>query len=302
MATIITQHPAGVEVDALVDGEGNIYVPMMQAQAFAATGSTTTEAAPAAPLKKSVTLSPAPKEDEPEESDVMTEEELMALSVDELLAICKKRGIDPKGTPGKNTNKKLRVLILDAQGEVDPEEEEEEEEEAPVAKKAAGKKAAVKEEEEEEEEAAVEPPTAKVIESVAKGLLKGAIDVAEAIEQLGGGVDKAAAKKLTALAADDDTTLADLKGFIESLYEEAEEEEEEEAPKKSSKKAAGKSKAVEIADLEVGDNVSVFWANLDEWYDGEVTKVSPKGTFVTYTEDESTEVLSAKVHTKITRA
>lgn len=79
--------------------------------------------APAAPAA-------APEEENeeaaPSDEDIlsMSEEELMNVSVKDLTAVLKRNGVDPSKTEGKNTNAKLRKMIL-ALGEQEEEPEEE---------------------------------------------------------------------------------------------------------------------------------------------------------------------------------
>ena len=113
-ATLVAQFPAGVEVDA-IQHEGRIFMPVVSMGEFA----TTEEPAP---KKKD---EPAPSESAASASEgksakkssdkVYTEDELMEMDTKALLKMCKEMGIDPDATDGKNTNKKLRTLILSAQ-------------------------------------------------------------------------------------------------------------------------------------------------------------------------------------------
>lgn len=229
--TLVAQIPAGIEIDVLVDKDGTVYAPIFNLPFAVASARVTTPTEPASSGK----TKKAPVEEPEEESeegaeDGYTEEELMELSVSQLRDICKDLEIDPDETEGKNTHKKLRLLILESP-------EEAEEEPAPPVKK--GKKAPVEEEPEEEEE------------------------------------PKPKAKKKPVV----------------------EEEEEEEAPKPKSKKGK-KEELVDAADLNVGDEVSVFWATLDDWFNGEVKSKKGGKISIVY-EDGETEIIDPKIHTKI---
>lgn len=60
--------------------------------------------------------------------------------------------------------------------------------------------------------------------------------------------------------------------------------------------------AVEIGDLEEGDEVAVWFESMEEWYTGKVLKVSKKsGTIVKYDEDQEEVVLDPEEHTEIIR-
>ena len=85
----------------------------------------------------------------------------------------------------------------------------------------------------------------------------------------------------------------------EDEEEEDEEEEEEEKPKKGAKKESNAA-SVKVKELKVGDEVSVYWSNLDDWFQGEVTKVKDGKAYVKY-EDGDTEVIDPEIHTEIKR-
>jgi len=76
-------------------------------------------AAPAEPEEENEAAAPSD-----EEILSMSEEELMNVSVKDLTAVLKRNGVDPSKTEGKNTNAKLRKMIL-ALGEQEEEPEEE---------------------------------------------------------------------------------------------------------------------------------------------------------------------------------
>lgn len=84
-------------------------------------------AAPAEPEEENGTAAPSD-----EEILSMSEEELMSVSVKDLTAVLKRNGVDPSKTEGKNTNAKLRKMVL-ALGEQEEKPEEEPEEEPAAA-------------------------------------------------------------------------------------------------------------------------------------------------------------------------
>ena len=129
-ATLVAQYPANCEVDA-IEHDGRLFLPVVSLGAF-----TPTKEEDPKPVKKSAptfeeatrepaAASPAPapaasgaevsEDDAQDELPVYAERDLMEMPTKELLAICDKLGIDPDAQEGKNTNKKLRLLILDAQ-------------------------------------------------------------------------------------------------------------------------------------------------------------------------------------------
>lgn len=76
-------------------------------------------AAPAEPEEENGTAAPSD-----EEILSMSEEELMSVSVKDLTAVLKRNGVDPSKIEGKNTNAKLRKMVL-ALGEQEEKPEEE---------------------------------------------------------------------------------------------------------------------------------------------------------------------------------
>lgn len=134
-ATLVAQYPANCEVDA-IEHDGRLFLPVVSLGAF-----TPTKEEDPKPVKKSAptfeeatrepaAASPAPapaasgaevsEDDAQDELPVYAERDLMEMPTKELLAICDKLGIDPDAQEGKNTNKKLRLLILDAQEGMKP--------------------------------------------------------------------------------------------------------------------------------------------------------------------------------------
>lgn len=238
------------------------------------------------------------------------EKELMEMTVSELKDIIEEMGIEiPK--EGKDTNKKLRLLILDEQ------ENEEEEEEAPTksaAKKSGSKKEVEEEEESDDDDDDISADLTDIFTKFDEGETEEE-DVVKALIKLG--YEKADAKEiLDDFLNDDDISVAD---YVEHLVsedaeeeEEVEEEEEEApAPKRGGKakeattapaKKGGKAKedfeVVEIADLTKGDKVSVYFKSDKEFVNGEVKSIL-RGKVTVLFDDDSTEVLNAKENTEI---
>jgi len=140
VATIVAQLPAGVEQDVIVN-EGIIYVPMLNLGDAFTGGSPSSEKSPGESSKRKVEKPSTDTEKSSEE--LYTEDDLMDKETDELLAILKEMKVDPSKSEGKNTHKKLRLLILAKQGGSSEKKvaDEEEEEEKPKGK--GGKKKSV---------------------------------------------------------------------------------------------------------------------------------------------------------------
>jgi hypothetical protein len=275
--TIAAQFVAGVEVDC-ISHEGKLFLPVMNLGEFAPT-----EAAP--PKEKKVT--PTPKEEAEEEEEtpkttkksavkeseasgkVYTEEEMMDMDSKELNKILKGMGVDPDKFDGKNTNKKLRLLILDNQ-------------EAPTKK--AGKKASAEKEEPEEDDDLVTEVTT-ILENFDAGKLP---------------VKKALAKLLELAVVDDpdaDAVSTQISKFEDDADAEIDTVAEKiagilrgETPKKekATKKGGKKAEVLVTKDeLEVGQRVSVYWDDQEEWYDGEVASIKKGKVVIDYDDDTS---------------
>lgn len=242
-------------------------------------------------------------------SKLYTEEELMNVEdypVKRLLEILDKMGVEvPK--EGKNTNKKLRLLILEAQEGAETEEEEEEETPAPKGKastKSTSKKEEVADEEEEEDEE-------EVLTDIFTRLEDEEIDEKAAVKELVDfGYEKKDATEMVDEFLDGEDTVeefvADLLADDEEDEEEVEEEEEP-APAKKGKAAATTTKAttkksaekeVAIADLKVGDKVSVYFESEEDFVKGEVVS-SKRGKVTVQFEDDTEEILDAEENSKI---
>lgn len=143
-ASVIINMAAGVEVNAIVDERGTMYVPaftLPDVKMSGASSSAPAKAAVETAVEKPVATEKAAN------VEIYSEEEMMNMETKELEVFCKKNGIKVP-EDGKNTNKKLRLLILewyDAKGltgspkaKVEEDEDEEEEDEKPKVKSPKG--------------------------------------------------------------------------------------------------------------------------------------------------------------------
>lgn len=282
-ATIVAQFAAGVEVEA-IQHEGKMYLPIVGMGEFS-----TKEEAPARPADPAP-RKPAPaKEEKPATTSAKsyTKDELMEMESKELVKICKDEfGINPDDFDGKNTNKKLRDLILNAQ-------------------KDGGAK---KVEDDEEENPADGGDNNELVDQVAEILEDfdaGKKNKKKATSAICGLVDDADEDAVTELVEKfEDDADADLDEMAEKIAKVLNgEKEENPAPKKSPKRSPKKKDEDLVApeDLEVGDRVSVWWDDDNqEWYDGEVKSIKKGKVTIAY-DDNTEEVIDPEVHTKIKR-
>lgn len=278
-ATIVAQFAAGVEVDA-IQHEGKMYLPVVGMGEFA-----TKDTAPSAPSAPSAPKSSA-KENSAKEApsdNSYTKEDLMEMSTKELVKICKDEfDIDPDDYDGKNTNKKLRDLILNAQaGTADAKEDEEasDEEDTSDAKDVLLKVAGLLEE----------------FDAGKRNKKKTVAAICDLVEN----ADADAVLELVTKFEDD--AEADLDEMAEEIVK-ALNGEKKPAPKKQRiKKSKEEDDLVSLKDLEVGDRVSVWWDDDNqEWFDGEVKSIKKGKVTIAY-DDDTEEVIDPEVHTKIKR-
>lgn len=282
-ATIVAQFAAGVEVEA-IQHEGKMYLPVVGMGDFS-----TKDEAPARPAAPA-SSKPAPAKEEkpaPTSAKSYTKDELMGMESKQLMKICKDEfGINPDDFDGKNTNKKLRDLILNAQ-------------------KDGGAK---KVEDDEEENPADGDGNNELVDQVAEILEDfdaGKKNKKKAISAICGLVDDADEDAVTELVEKfEDDADADLDEMAEKIAKVLNgEKEEKPAPKKSPKRGSKKKEEdlVTPEDLEVGDRVSVWWDDDNqEWYDGEVKSIKKGKVTIAY-DDDTEEVIDPEVHTKIKR-
>ena len=214
-----------------------------------------------------------------------TKDELMDMESKELVKICKDEfGINPDDFDGKNTNKKLRDLILNAQKDGGAKKVEDDEQENPA----------------DDGDNALVDQVAEVLEDFDAGK-KNKKKAISAICGLVDGADEDAVTKLIENFEDDAD--ADLDEMAERISKVLNGEKEKPSSKKSSKRSPKKKEEDLVApeDLEVGDRVSVWWNDDNqEWYDGEVKSIKKGKVTITY-DDDTEEVIDPEVHTKIKR-
>lgn len=286
-ATIVAQFAAGVEIEA-IQHDGKMFLPVVGMGEFSTKEVPTTPSVPTSsnPAKKETAKEEV--EETASEKKLYTKDELMSMDSKELVKICKNEfGIDPDKFDGKNTNKKLRDLILNKQEEVDSEEEDDEE---------------------ETEETTTDSENSELVNSVAEILEDfdaGKKNKKKTISAICALSDSADSDKVTELVEKfEDDADADLDETAEEIVKSFSAEEEEEKPKKRSAKAKKDKKAkdlVSVEDLEVGDRVSVWWDDDNQdWFDGEVKSIK-KGKVVIAYDDDTEDAIDPEVHTKIKR-
>lgn len=291
-ATIVAQFAAGVEVEA-IQHEGKLFLPVVGLGEFAAS-----EDAPAKTPKTSPAKKTEPEaEEEASETTTYSKDELMDMDTKELIKILKNDyGINPNDFDGKNTNKKLRDLILDAQkGGGKTSEDEEEEKEAP--KKGKGKSSKKEEEPEASEHTEA---VAEILEDFDAGKKNKKKTIAAIVALVDDADEDEVSKLVDEFEDDTDADIDEAAELIAKVLA-------GEAPKKGkkspakSKKGKKEEELVEVDDLEKGDRVSVWWDDdYQEWYDGEVKSIK-KGVVTIAYDDDTEEVIDPEVHTKIKR-
>ena len=286
-ATLVAQVAAGVEVEA-IQHDGKMFLPVVSLGEFGATEvPSDSPAREPKPDKKPAPAAPA------ETSDVKTytKDELMDMESKELIKILKNDySIDPDDYDGKNTNKKLRDLILKAQEE-NGGDDAENDDEKPAPKRG---KDAPKEDEGGDD---LTDKVADLLEEFDDGT-RNKKKTIEAICNLVDDADKDAITELIDnFEEDGDASIDDT---AEEIANALSGEKKKPAPKKCGEKSK-KEELVEADDLEVGDRVSVYWNDENkEWYDGEVDSIKKGKVHVAY-DDGSDDFIDPKIHTKIKR-
>lgn len=278
-ATIVAQFAAGVEIDA-IQHEGKMFLPVVGMGEFASH-----EPAPEKPSK--TTEKEAPKEvEETEESakTTYTEEELMEMDSKVLVKLLKDEyGIDPSDHPGKNTNKKLRDLILKAQEEDGADAEEETEEETS-----------------DDGEESIADKVADLLEDFDAGKKNRKKTIAAIVALADDADEDKIGELLTEFEDDADADIDETAQAIADVLE-GKSKKSKKTEKKSAKKSKKEEDLVEVEDLEVGDRVSVWWDDDNQdWYDGEVKSIK-KGKVVIAYDDDTEDAIDPEVHTKIKR-
>lgn len=303
VATIVAQFAAGVEVEC-IQHEGKMYMPVIGGDFDTVDDGKKIEDSPAP--KKSAPK-PAPQEEEAADEKVYTEDELMDMDVKELTKILKNDfNVNPDDFDGKNTNKKLRNLILDAQekgGDNSSDAEAEDEDEKPAPKKGKSKPA------KEEEEPADEDDGDELIDNIADvledfdGGKKNKKKAAAAIIALAENEDDVDADAVNeALTEFEDDEAANIDDVAESIAKLLTSKKSKTSAKSKKKPAEPEGEDVEIDDLEKGDLVAVYWDDEETkgWFNGKVSSIK-KGIVKVKYDDGSEDDLDPEVHTKIRR-
>ena len=286
-ATIVAQFAAGVEVDA-IQHEGKIFLPAIALGEFATSESTperkkepTPEPAPSKPSKES---KPAPKETKDEDATASaktyTKDEMMEMSSKDLEKILKKEyGIDPDDYDGKNTNKKLRDLILEAQKK--------------AAKSAPAKEEPKKESKEDEDDEADNDELVTKVASILTDFDGGKLSRKKAVAAIADACDAETDdvnELLDKFEDDSDTTPEDFaQTIVDELTGDAGSTEEPEGEE------------VDASDLEKGDKVSVWWNDENQaWYTGVVDSVKRGKVHIKY-DDGTDDDIDPEIHTRIVK-
>lgn len=289
IATIVAQFAAGVEVEC-IQHEGKMFMPVIAGDFDTVDDGKKIEDSPAP--KKSAPK-PAPQEEEAADEKVYTEDELMDMDVKELTKILKNDfKINPDDFDGKNTNKKLRNLILDAEAG----------DEKPAPKKGKSK---VEEEEETEDGSDDEliDNIADVLEDFDSGKKnkKKAVAAIIAFAENEDDVDATAVSEALSDFEDDEKASIDV--MAEQIAKLLTKKKGKSTAAKSKKKPAEpEGEDVEIDDLEKGDLVAVYWDDEETkgWFNGKVSSIK-KGIVKVKYDDGSEDDLDPEVHTKIRR-
>lgn len=292
VATIVAQFAAGVEVEC-IQHEGKMFMPVIAG-----------DFDEDSPAPKKSAPKPAPQEEEAADEKVYTEDELMDMDVKELTKILKNDfKINPDDFDGKNTNKKLRNLILDAQEKGgDNSSDAEAEDEKPAPKKGKSK---VEEEEETEDGSDDEliDNIADVLEDFDSGKKnkKKAVAAIIAFAENEDDVDATAVSEALSDFEDDEKASIDV--MAEQIAKLLTKKKGKSTAAKSKKKPAEpEGEDVEIDDLEKGDLVAVYWDDEETkgWFNGKVSSIK-KGIVKVKYDDGSEDDLDPEVHTKIRR-
>jgi hypothetical protein len=308
-ATLVAQYPANCEVDA-IEHDGRLFLPVVSLGAFTPTKEEDPKPAKkSAPTFEEATREPAAvspalavseaevsEDDTQDELPVYAERDLMEMPTKELLAICEKLGIDPDAQEGKNTNKKLRLLILDAQEGMKP---------APKTTSKSVSKA-----DDDTDDLPFEdsmPKSAKTKDFTH--------DVAKVLEAFDNG-DMNEKKSLATIKgyapSDDydeegvekafrefaDNSEADIMDIAQQISDALNSQSGEEVAEVGSKEEPA-GELVEPSQLHVGDRVSVYWADEANkcWYSGEVSAMRRGKPTIKY--DDGTESMLGEHNTKI---
>ena len=285
VATIVAQFAAGVEVEC-IQHEGKMFMPVIAGDFDTVDDGKKIEDSPAP--KKSAPK-PAPQEEEAADEKVYTEDELMDMDVKELTKILKNDfKINPDDFDGKNTNKKLRNLILDAQ------------------EKGGDNSSDAEAEDEETEDGSDDElidNIADVLEDFDSGKKnkKKAVAAIIAFAENEDDVDATAVSEALSDFEDDEKASIDV--MAEQIAKLLTKKKGKSTAAKSKKKPAEpEGEDVELDDLEKGDLVAVYWDDEETkgWFNGKVSSIK-KGIVKVKYDDGSEDDLDPEVHTKIRR-
>jgi hypothetical protein len=280
VATIVAQFAAGVEVEC-IQHEGKMFMPVIAGDFDTVDDGKKIEDSPAP--KKSAPK-PAPQEEEAADEKVYTEDELMDMDVKELTKILKNDfKINPDDFDGKNTNKKLRNLILDAQEK-------------------GGDNSSDAEAEDGSDDELIDN-IADVLEDFDSGKKnkKKAVAAIIAFAENEDDVDATAVSEALSDFEDDEKASIDV--MAEQIAKLLTKKKGKSTAAKSKKKPAEpEGEDVEIDDLEKGDLVAVYWDDEETkgWFNGKVSSIK-KGIVKVKYDDGSEDDLDPEVHTKIRR-
>jgi len=228
----------------------------------------------------------AEKEVAPKKRKTYTEDEMIGMDTKELVKIAREEfDIEPDDFEGKNSNKKVRLLILEAQdgGSKEADEDDEDEDEKPAKSKAKGGKKASDDDDEDEPKT---KPKSKdsgansAIVAILKKLDSNKIDEDEAAEQLTELGVKKASKLVDEFLDSADVSVEEFAAKIAGGGTSKSSAKEEPAPAKK-----GKSKTVDIEELEEGDEVEVYFDDEDSWEAGTVEQVKKGKVKISYDDD-----------------
>lgn len=288
VATIVAQFAAGVEVEA-ISHDGKMFLPIVSMGEFIKDEKPSPVEKPSKKVEPVIEYDDAEKEEEKKTScKVYTEDELMDMDSKEIEKILKNTyGIDPSESAGKNTNKKLRKLLLDAQETAKNEDEEK------TVKKSK------KDEEEAHDDAEDDDDLSGKVGDLLEKFDAGSLNKKKTIAKICELVDDADANKVGSLVSEfEDDTDADIDEASQKIADALLGRSSKKSTKKSSKKS--KEELIDPSDLKVGDRVSVWWDDEDnkEWYDGEVKAIKKGKVLIAY-DDETEEYIDEEIHTKV---
>lgn len=263
-ATIVAQFAAGVEIE-VIQHDGKMFLPMVSMGDFTFEEKPTESKKTETPIEKSApavsTVSEAKKEKPKKE---YTLDELMETDTKDLSSILKDEfGINPDEYPGKNTNKKLRELILNAQSDDKGDDTESDDNEKDL----------------DAYNAIVE-----ILEDFDHGK-KNKRNTISAICELGPVNKDDVIELIDKFESDANLDIDNMASQIEAKFGGA--------AKNTSEKL------VSVDDLKVGDRVSVWWNDDNQdWFSGEVKSIRKGKVTVSY-DDGTEDVIDPEICTKI---